>query len=115
MKHKSITIKQAKCLRKNMTSQEWKLWDILRNSNVNDMKFRRQVPIGNYVADFVCEAKNLIIELDGGQHALPEAILYDKERTKYFETQKYKVIRFWNNEIDNNIDGVIEKIIEYLK
>ena len=114
MKHKSTTINQAKNLRKNMTPQEIKLWNILRNNNLNGLKFRRQVPIGNYVADFVCEMRNLIIEIDGGQHNTPEILQYDNNRTAFFETKKYKVIRFWNNDIDNNIEGVVEKILEVL-
>ena len=69
----------------------------------------------NYVADFVCEIRNLIIEIDGGQHNTPEIIQYDNNRTSFFETKKYKVIRFWNNDIDNNIEGVVEKILEVVE
>ena len=66
MKHKSTTLNQAKIHRKNMTEQEKVLWNILRNNQFYGLKFRRQVPIGNYIADFVCEIHNVIIELDGG-------------------------------------------------
>jgi len=110
MKHKSTTLAQAKTLRKNMTVQEKTLWNILRNNKFYGLKFRRQVPIGNYIVDFVCEIHNMIIELDGGQHNEPDNIEYDKQRTEFLENKGYKVLRFWNNEIDNNIDGVCEVI-----
>lgn len=93
-----------------MTEQEKILWNILRNNKFYDLKFRRQVPIGNYVADFVCEIHNVIIELDGGQHNEPENIEYDKFRTEFLESKGYKVLRFWNDEIVNNINGVCETI-----
>ena len=110
MKHKSTTLNQAKILRKNMTKQERKLWNILRNNQFHGLKFRRQVPIGNYVVDFVCEIHNVIIELDGSQHNELDNIENDKQRTKFLENKGYKVIRFWNNEVDNNIEGVCEVI-----
>lgn len=97
-------------LRKNMTEQERKLWNILRNNQFYELKFKRQVPIGNYVADFVCEIHNVIIELDGGQHNELDNIEKDKQRTEFLENKGYKVIRFWNNEVDNNIEGVCEVI-----
>ncbi len=93
-----------------MTEQERVLWNILRNNQFYGLKFRRQVPIGNYVADFVCEMHNVIIELDGGQHNKPENIEKDKQRTDFLESKGYKVLRFWNNDIDNNLDGVCEVI-----
>ncbi|MEE3349323.1 MAG: endonuclease domain-containing protein [Candidatus Gastranaerophilaceae bacterium] len=110
MKHKSTTLNQAKMLRKNMTEQEKVLWNLLRNNQFYGLKFRRQVPIGNYVADFVCEIHNVIIELDGGQHNEPENIEKDKQRTDFLESKGYKIIRFWNNEIDNNLEGACEVI-----
>ena len=110
MKHKSTTLNQAKMLRKNMTEQEKVLWNLLRNNQFYGLKFRRQVPIGNYVADFVCEMHNVIIELDGGQHNEPENIEKDKQRTDFLESKGYKIIRFWNNEIDNNLEGACEVI-----
>ena len=112
MKHKSTTLAQAKTLRKNMTVQEKTLWNILRNNKFYGLKFRRQVPIGNYIVDFVCEIHNMIIELDGGQHNTTEAIEYDKIRTNFLKSKGYTVLRFWNFEIDDNIDGVYEKLVE---
>lgn len=109
----SKTIK-ARSLRKNMTEQERRLWQYLRKRSINNLKFRRQYPIGNYIVDFVCIEKKLVIEVDGGQHNQNDNISYDKSRTQYIEKLGYKVIRFWNNEIDNNIDGVYEEILKYL-
>lgn len=107
-------ILKARNLRKNSTPQEIKLWQILRSSQINNCKFKRQYPIGNYIVDFVCREKWLIIEVDGGQHNEPNNIEYDNERTKYLESRGFKVLRFWNNEIDNNIDGVYNVILENL-
>ena len=105
----------AKILRKNQTPQEKKLWDLLRNRNFHNLKFKRQVPIGKYVVDFLCEEKKLIIELDGGQHNEEENIIKDNERTAYFKKAGYKIIRFWNNEIDENIEGVYLKLSEIVE
>ena len=101
----------AKNLRHNMTKEEVKLWNKLKNRQLLNLKFRRQVPIGKYVVDFLCIDKKLIIELDGGQHNEPNNIKYDEIRTEYLKEQGYKVLRFWNNEVWNNIEGVIETII----
>ena len=101
-------------LRKNQTKQETKLWKILRNRAFCGEKFRRQVPIGNYVVDFVCESRILIIELDGGQHNEGENIIYDNKRTEFLNSLGYEVIRFWNNEIDNEIEKVKEVIYSKL-
>ena len=103
----------AKILRKNQTTQEQKLWNILRNRKLLGYKFKRQHPIGNYIVDFVCKELKLIIELDGGQHNTTEGVVYDKKRTEYLQAVGYKILRFWNTDIDKNIDGVYEKIIEF--
>jgi len=95
-------------LRKELTPAERKLWAVIRNDQLG-VNFRRQHAIGNYIPDFICIEKKLIIELDGSQHLEQEE--YDKERTKYLESQGYKAIRFWNNEVMNNIEGVILAII----
>ena len=76
---------KARQLRNNMTLQEKKLWYYLRNNQMNNCRFRRQYPIGDYIVDFVCRSKNLIIEVDGGQHNRNENINYDDERTKYLK------------------------------
>lgn len=95
----------ARNLRKNMTSQEVKLWQYIRNKQLG-VKFRRQVAIDNkYIADFACLEKRLIVEIDGGQH---NQSFSDVQRTYYLNNNNFRIIRFWNNEIDNNIDGCIE-------
>jgi very-short-patch-repair endonuclease len=94
-------------LRREPTPAERKLWAYIRNEKLG-VKFRRQHAIGSFIPDFVCVQKKLILEMDGSQHL--EQQEYDDERTKYFEAQGYKVLRFWNNEIMNDINGVITKI-----
>ena len=100
----------ARTLRKNLTQQERILWNILRNHQFYGLEFRRQYPIGDYIVDFICRDKKLIIEVDGGQHNRTESIVYDENRTKFLEEKGYRVLRFWNNEIDNNLEGVWEKL-----
>jgi very-short-patch-repair endonuclease len=99
-------------LRKELTPAERKLWTMIRNDQLG-VNFRRQHAIGNYIPDFVCIQKQLIIELDGSQHLEQEE--YDKERTQYLKSQGYKVIRFWNNDVMNNIEGVILVIMNALE
>lgn len=94
-------------LRKELTPAERKLWTVIRNDQLG-VNFRRQHAIGNFIPDFVCIEKKLIIELDGSQHL--EQSEYDGERTKHLETLGYKVIRFWNNQVMNDINGVIKAI-----
>jgi len=94
-------------LRKNPTPAERKLWAILRNDQLR-VTFRRQHAIGNYIPDFVCIEKKLIIELDGSQHIKQKE--YDDERTKYLEAEGYKVIRFWNNAVMKEIENVVRAI-----
>ena len=91
-----------------MTEFEQKLWKNLRDRRFCNVKFRRQVPIGNYIVDFVCFDKRVIIELDGSGHF--EQIEYDEKRNKFFEEQGYKVLRFWNNDLNNNFNGVLDVI-----
>ncbi len=98
-------------LRKNMTPAESKLWVQLSKKHLG-FKFRRQHPIPPYIADFICLEKGLIVEVDGGQHG--EQVQYDDERTKFFESKGYKVLRFWNEEVLNSTDQVIQKIGEAL-
>ena len=100
----------ARYLRKNMTPQELKFWNLVRNSQFENTKFKRQYPIGKYIVDFVVIQKMLVIELDGEGHNTPEQQKYDEERTKYLKSRRFKILRFWNNDIDNNIDGVLETI-----
>ena len=100
----------ARNLRNNMTEQERKLWNIIRNRNFYGYRFLRQYVIGQYIVDFICREKKVVIEIDGGQHNESENIEYDKQRTKYLENKGYKVIKFWNNDIDSNIEGVYQHL-----
>jgi len=104
------TTEQARLLRQNQTEAEKKLWAQLRNRQLGNYKIRRQHPIPPYIVDFFCEDKNFIIELDGGQHSL-EA---DKKRSDYLENQGYKIIRFWNNDVFKNIEGILQMIEDEL-
>lgn len=98
-------------LRKELTPAERKLWSRIRNDQLG-VNFRRQHAIGKYIPDFVCIEKKLIIELDGSQHMEQEE--YDNERTKYLETQGYKVIRFWNNDVINRVESVLTAILDLI-
>ena len=94
-----------------MTPFEEKLWFYLRGHRLNGLKFKRQAPVGNYIVDFVCKSRNLIIELDGSGHLDMEQILHDEIRDKYLTKLGYKIIRIYNNELENNIGGVLEYIL----
>jgi len=98
-------IPRAKDLRKHMTDAEKLLWKYLRRRQLG-VKFRRQEPIGRYIVDFVCFEKRLVVEVDGGQHGGS----YDDERDRWLNMQGFKVLRFWNNEVLKNIEGVLEVI-----
>jgi very-short-patch-repair endonuclease len=100
--------KRAKELRRDMTPQERKLLAHLRAHRMGGVQFRPQHAIGNYIADFCSPRSKLIIELDGSQHL--EQDEYDKERTAYFESRGYRVIRFWNTDITNNLESVLAVI-----
>jgi len=102
------TMHRAGELRKEPMPAERKLWAYLRGNELNGVNFRRQHAIGNFIVDFVSIKEKLVIELDGSQHLEQEE--YDIERTNYLESREYKVIRFWNNDVMNDIEGVIRKI-----
>jgi len=100
---------RRKKLRNNMTEAEIMLWGILKNKEFYNYKFRRQHGIGPCIVDFYCPQLKLVIELDGSQHLEEKSIIYDKKRTKYFSSLSIKVIRFFNNKIEN-IEGVWMRI-----
>ena len=102
--------KFARKLRREQTDVEGLLWSRLRNRQVDGFKFKRQVPKGKYVVDFCCAEARLIVELDGDQHAFEDYAKRDAERTRYFEECGFSIIRFWNIDVRNNIDGVLEAI-----
>ena len=108
-------LEYSKELRKNMTDAENILWYYLKNKQLAGCKFRRQEAIDNYIADFVCYETKVIIELDGGQHNEKVNIDKDIKRQNYLEKKGFKVLRFWNNEIFENIDGVLDKILSETK
>jgi very-short-patch-repair endonuclease len=108
----NTTIANARALRRNMTDAERKLWQHLRDRQTGSCKFRRQVPIGPYIVDFICFEKGLIVELDGGQHAEQEE--YDAERTKWLQSRGYRVLRFWNNDVMTDVEVVKEEIYRNL-
>jgi very-short-patch-repair endonuclease len=95
-----------------MTDAEKKLWRRLRGRQIDGHQFRKQVPIGNYVVDFCCLKARLVVEVDGGQHAARSA--EDEHRTLWLNDQGYRVARFWNNEVLQNVDGVLQEIIRAL-
>ncbi len=104
--------KIAKVLRKRSTKEERFLWRHLKSKQLEGLKFRRQQPIGNFIVDFVCFEKRIIIELDGGQHTNITEEKKDKSRDKWLNEQGFKVLRFWNNDVFKNINGILEVIIE---
>ena len=108
MENKIIPL--AKGLRKRTTDTEQLLWRHLRAKHFGGLKFRRQQPIGTYIVDFVCFEKKIIVELESGQHTLPAEMQNDSRRDQWFEVQGYKVLRFWDNEVLANIQGVLEVI-----
>ena len=99
---------RARKLRRASTDAERRLWYALRNRQISGHKFRRQHPIGPYIVDFVCPAKKLVVELDGSQHL--RSVDYDNKRTAEIAREGFRVIRFWNNEVLSNLDGVLRAI-----
>lgn len=102
------TVGHARQLRRTSTDAEKLLWRYLRNRQLANCKFRRQVPIDRYIADFVCLEAKLIIELDGGQHA--DRQVYDEQRSQALNRRGYRVIRFWNNEVMTETSAVLERV-----
>ncbi|TPW28970.1 endonuclease domain-containing protein [Pararhizobium mangrovi] len=103
---------QARHLRRNETEPEARLWQELRNRHLNGYKFTRQVPLGPYIADFVCRSQHLIIELDGSQHANS---VRDMHRSRYLASQGYAVLRFWNDDLRSEREAVLNTILAALE
>ena len=103
---------RARQLRRDQTPAERLLWSQLRGNRLGGHRFRRQDPIGPFIADFVCEAAKLVVELDGGQHA--DTIDYDRQRTRWFESKGYRVLRFWNGEVTESLEAVVRIILAEL-
>jgi very-short-patch-repair endonuclease len=98
----------ARRLRRDQTDAERVLWFRLRDRRLNGLKFKRQVPVGKYIVDFCCADARLIVELDGGQHATRD----ETNRTAVVESMGYLVLRFWNNDVLKNTEGVLEEILK---
>jgi very-short-patch-repair endonuclease len=103
---------RARKLRRDMTEAEQQLWRMLRSRQTEGYGFRRQVPIGGFIADFVCHAARLIVEIDGGQHDPSSAA--EASRTRFLEAEGYRILRFWNNEVLDNPEGVGAAIADAL-
>jgi 2-isopropylmalate synthase len=101
----------ARTLRRNATDAERKIWRLLRDRRLSSIKFRRQVPIGPFVADFAAIEHRLVVELDGGQHADNAS---DVKRDAFLAAQGWRVLRFWNNDVMRNTEGVLQMIVEAL-
>jgi very-short-patch-repair endonuclease len=102
----------ARRLRRDATDAERRLWSALRDRRLSGYRFRRQFPIGRFIVDFACTKHRLIVEADGSQHADSES---DRERTAWLEEQGWRVLRFWNNDILTNTEGVVETVLKELQ
>lgn len=109
---RSPTIR-ARALPNDPTEAEKHLWRAIRSRQLMGTRFNRQVPIGPYICDFVSRARKLIVEVDGGQHAA--ALDQDRQRSDFLTARGYRVIRFWNNDVPGNIEGVVEMIMRALE
>ena len=107
-----LTTTRARSLRTGMTDAERLLWQSLRGKQLNGHRFRRQHPIGPYIADFACIEQKIIVELDGSQHQ--DQIAYDQQRSTFLHARGWHVLRFWNNDVLNNLNGVLAGIVECL-
>lgn len=105
---KQVSTNRARNLRQNPTDAERTLWEKIRNRQLIDAKFRRQHPIGKYIVDFVCLKCRLVVEVDGGQHT--ENSEHDAQRTHELNELGFTVVRYWNNEVLTNLDGVLEDL-----
>src|SRR5262245_14765911 len=104
---------RARELRGKLTDAEQRLWQKLRRRQVGGVKFRRQQPIGEFIVDFVCFERRVIVEVDGGQHA--EQRKYDEQRTRWLESKGYRVLRFWNNDVLAHTDAVAQALLDALE
>jgi len=110
MYHNADQREFARHLRTNMTDAERRLWSVLRCEQLKGFKFRRQAAIGPFIADFVCFRAKLVIELDGGQHNEELNRAYDDQRSAWLQAEGFRVLRFWNHHVFENLEGIGEVI-----
>ena len=106
-----MSSERARQLRRNSTDAERRLWSALRDRRLEGYRFRRQYPIGSYIVDFACTRYRLIVEADGGQHADSDS---DHRRDAWLEGEGWRVLRFWNNDVLANTEGVVQTVLREL-
>ncbi|WP_312417123.1 endonuclease domain-containing protein [Comamonas sp.] len=109
-----VKVQQARALRQSPTTAEQLLWRHLRNRQLAGAKFRRQHPLGPYILDFVCLEHGLVVEVDGGQHADPQAQAYDQQRSAWLQQQGLRVLRFWNHDVLQQTNEVLAQLLQAL-
>ena len=109
------TLERARSLRRDQTDAEQKLWRLLHSRQLENAKFRRQHPIGNFIVDFCCIRAKLIVELDGDQHAEAAQLAYDQRRSDLLRSRGFTVIRFWNHEVLQETEEAVERIYQALE
>jgi very-short-patch-repair endonuclease len=108
-----VMLSRARRMRTDATDAERKVWSLVRNRRLEGYKFRRQIWIGSFIVDFVCEQPKLVVEIDGGQHSMQ--LSYDLARTRYLEARGYRVVRFWSNDVLARTDAVQERLLQVLR
>jgi very-short-patch-repair endonuclease len=111
---KTLANEIARALRKRLTPQEVNVWMKLRELKALGFHFRRQAPIGRYIVDFASLRARIVVEIDGGQHGMHGGIRSDRERDVVLRSQGFRVLRFWNSDVDQNLNGVMESILSAL-
>jgi very-short-patch-repair endonuclease len=107
-----LKIENARTRRKRLTPQEVKIWMKLRELKKLGFHFRRQAPIGRYIVDFASFGARIVIEVDGGQHNCGGGIELDRQRDVFLRSQGFRILRFWNSDVDQNLEGVLETILD---
>ena len=111
MEQSPRTVSRARTLRRAPTEAERKLWTHLRKENLGGFKFRRQAPVPPYIADFMCFSHKLIVEVDGATHGDADEVRYDEKRTEFLKSKGFRVLRFWNVDVFNSVDAVLDAIL----
>ena len=110
-----LSNENARALRKRLTPQEVKVWVKLRELKKPGFHFRRQAPIGRHIVDFASFSARIVIEVDGGQPNLKDGIELDRQRDAFLQSQGFRVLRFWNSDVDQNLDGVLEAVLDAVR